>query len=140
MIAFLKKFFGRKDEPEHLRRGRIGETAAKRHLVATGLKFLTANFKTKDSEIDLVFRDDECLVFVEVKARSEGGWTRPAAAVNQRKRALLSKAAAEYVRKLPNSNVKFRFDIMEVLLVDGEVSEVCHIPNAFPLAKAKRHA
>ena len=140
MIAFLKKFFGRKDEPEHLRRGRIGETAAKRHSVAAGLKFLTANFKTKGSEIDLVFRDDKCLVFVEVKARSEGGWTRPAAAVNQRKRALLSKAAAEYFRKLPNSNVKFLFDIVEVLLVDGEVSEVRHIPNAFPLTKAKRHA
>ena len=130
MIAFLKNFFGRKDEPEHLRRGRIGETVAKRHLVAAGLKFLTANFKTKDSEIDLVFRDDECLVFVEVKA----------AAVNQSKRALLSKAAAEYVRKLPDSNVKFRFDIVEVLLVDGEVSEVRHIPNAFPLTKAKRRA
>ena len=113
---------------------------AKRHLVAAGLKFLTANFKTKDSEIDIVFRDDECLVFVEVKARSEGGWTRPAAAVNQSKRALLSKAAAEYVRKLPDSNVKFRFDIVEVLLVDGEVSEVRHIPNAFPLTKAKRRA
>ena len=41
--------------------------------------------------------------FVEVKARSEGEWTRPAAAVNQRKCALLSKAAAEYVRKLLNS-------------------------------------
>lgn len=37
MIAFLKKFFGRKDEPEHLRHGRIGETAAKRYLVAAGL-------------------------------------------------------------------------------------------------------
>ena len=101
---------------------------------------LTANFKTKDSEIDLVFRDDERLVFVEVKARSVGGCTRPAAAVNQSKRALLSKAAAEYVRKLPNSNVKFRFDIVEVLLVDGEVSEVRHLPDAFPLTKAKRHA
>ena len=78
--------------------------------------------------------------FLKVKARLEGGWTRPAAALNQRKRALLSKAAAEYVRKLPNSNVKFRFGIVEVLLVDGEVSEVRHIPNTFPLTKAKRHA
>ena len=120
--------------------GRIGETAAKRHLVAAGLKLLTANFKTKESEIDLVFRDDEYLVFVVVKAWTEGGWTRSSAAVNQRKRALLSKAAEQYVRKLPNSNVKFRFDIVEVLLVDGEVSEVRHIPNAFPLTKAKRHA
>ena len=123
-----------------MRRGRLGEVAAKRHLKSAGLKFLVANFKTKDSEIDLVFRDDACLVFVEVKTRTEGGWTRPAAAVDQRKRSLLSKAAREYVRQLRDPNVKFRFDIVEVLLVDGEVNEVRHIPNAFPLTKANRHA
>ena len=74
------------------------------------------------------------------EARTEGGWTRPAAAVDQRKRSLLSKAAREYVRQLRDPNVRFRFDIVEVLLVDGEVNEVRHIPNAFPLTKAKRHA
>ena len=140
MFRFVKKWLARGDEPEHLRRGRLGESAAKRHLKAAGWKFLVANFKTSDSEIDLVFRDEECLVFVEVKARTEGGWTRPAAAVDQRKRSLLSKAAREYVRKLSDPNVKFRFDIVEVLLVDGGVSEISHIPNAFPLTKAKRHA
>ena len=140
MFQFIKKLFGGKREPEHLRRGRLGEAAAKRFLKSAGLKFLVANFKTKDSEIDLVFRDDDCLVFVEVKTRTEGGWTRPAAAVDQRKRSLLSKAAREYVRQLRDPNVKFRFDIVEVLLVDGEVNEVRHIPNAFPLTKAKRHA
>ena len=140
MFQFIKRLFGGKRDPEYLRRGRLGEAAAKRHLKSAGLKFLVANFKTKDSEIDLVFRDDDCLVFVEVKTRTEGGWTRPAAAVDQRKRSLLSKAAREYVRQLRDPNVKFRFDIVEVLLVDGEVNEVRHIPNAFPLTKAKRHA
>ena len=140
MFLFIKRLFGVKREPEHLRRGRLGEASAKRHLKSAGLKFLGANFKTKDSEIDLVFRDDDCLIFVEVKARTEGGGTRPAAAVDQRKRSLLSKAAREYVRQLRDPNVKFRFDIVEVLLVDGEVNEVRHIPNAFPLTKAKRLA
>ena len=98
MFQFIKKLFGGKREPEHLRRGRLGEVAAKRHLKSAGLKFLVANFKTKDSEIDHVFRDDDCLVFVKVKARTKCGWTRPAAAVDQRKRSLLSKAAREYVR------------------------------------------
>tara|TARA_B100000674_G_scaffold113986_1_gene85241 strand:- start:235 stop:657 length:423 start_codon:yes stop_codon:yes gene_type:complete len=140
MFQFIKRLFGGKRDPEYLRRGRLGEAAAKRHLKSAGLKFLVANFKTKDSEIDLVFRDDDCLVFVEVKTRTEGGWTRPAAAVDQRKRSLLSKVAREYVRQLRDPNVKFRFDIVEVLLVDGEVNEVRHIPNAFPLTKAKRHA
>lgn len=136
----VKKALGLQREPEHLRRGRVGEAAAKRHLKRAGLKFLTANFRTKSSEIDLVFRDGDCLVFVEVKARSEGGWTRPAAAVDQRKRGLLSQAAKEYLRRLSNPETKFRFDIIEVLLLDGAVSEERHLPNAFPLTRTKRHA
>ena len=52
------------DQPEHLRRGQLGERAAKAHLQALGLKFLTANFRSKRGEIDLVFRDADCLLFV----------------------------------------------------------------------------
>jgi len=133
----VKRALGLWREPEHLRRGRVGESAARRHLRRTGLKFLTANYRTKSSEIDLVFRDGDCLVFVEVKARTKGGWTRPSAAVNQRKRGLLGQAAKEYLRRLGNPETKFRFDIVEVLLRDGAVSEVRHLPNAFPLTRPK---
>ena len=63
---WMRGILGRK-ESEHLRRGRLGEKAAKRHLKMIGLKFLTANIKTQRGEIDLIFRDDDCLVFVEVK-------------------------------------------------------------------------
>ena len=84
----VKRALGLWREPEHLRRGRVGEAAARRHLKRAGLKFLTANFRTKSSEIDLVFRDGDCLVFVEVKARTEGGWTRPAAAVGEAQRCI----------------------------------------------------
>ena len=55
------------NEPEHLRRGRLGEKAARRYLKRCGLKFLTVNYKTRCGEIDLIFRDGDCLVFVEVK-------------------------------------------------------------------------
>ena len=134
----VKRALGLWREPEHLRRGRVGESAARRHLRRTGLKFLTANYRTKSSEIDLVFRDGDCLGFVEVKARTKGGWTRPSAAVNQRKRGLLGQAAKEYLRRLGNPETKFRFDIVEVLLRDGAVSEVRHLPNAFPLTRPKR--
>jgi putative endonuclease len=136
----IRRALGLSREAEHLRRGRVGEAAAKRHLKRAGLKFLTANFRTKSSEIDLVFRDGDCLVFVEVKARTEGGWTRPAAAVTQRTRGLLGQAAKEYLRRLSNSETKFRFDIIEVLLRDGAVSEVRHLPNAFPLTRPKRRS
>ncbi len=126
--------------PEHLRRGALGERAAKKHLRRAGLKFLTANFRSDHGEIDLVFRDQDCLAFVEVKTRSSEDWTRPAAAVDARKRRLLSLTALDYLRLLKNPPVKFRFDVVEVLLKDGKVREVRHLPNCFPLQKPYRYA
>jgi len=139
LVEKIKSVFAGKDRPEHLRRGELGESAAKRHLQKLGLKFLTANFRSARGEIDLIFRDDDCLVFVEVKARSSEDWTRPAAAVNARKRRLLSQTALDYLRRLKNPAVKIRFDIVEVLLADGDVREVRHLPNTFAMARPYRY-
>ena len=139
LLEKLKSRFAGEAEPEHLRRGRIGERAAKKHLRKLGLKFLTANFRSDRGEIDLVFRDDDCLVFVEVKSRSSEDWTRPAAAVDKRKRRLLSQTALDYLKLLKNPQVKIRFDIVDVLLTDGEVREVRHLPNTFPMEKPYRY-
>ena len=116
----------------------LGERAARKRLKKLGLKFLTANFKSDRGEIDLVFREQDCLVFVEVKTRSSEDWTRPAAAVDARKRRLLSLCAMDYLRLLKNPHVKFRFDVVEVLLSESRVSEVRHIPNAFALSTPYR--
>src|SRR6266446_8904921 len=135
----IKTGWARDTGPEHLRRGKFGERAAKRHLRQTGLKFLAANFRSARGEIDLIFRDDDCLVFVEVKTRSSEEWTRPAAAVDARKRRLLSQAALDYLKLLKQPRVKMRFDIVEVLLRDGAVGQVRHLPNTFPLSPPYRH-
>ena len=103
------------------------------------MKFLTANFRSDRGEIDLIFRDGDCLAFVEVKTRSSEDWTRPAAAVNARKRRLLSQTALDYLRRLKNPPVKIRFDIVEVLLADGAVREIRHLPNTFALAPPYRY-
>ena len=95
----LKSVWIRRAEPVHLRHGKLGERAAKRHLKELGLKFLTANYATRRGEIDLIFREGQCLVFVEVKTRSSETWTRPATAVDKRKRRLLSLTALEYVEQ-----------------------------------------
>lgn len=129
---------GPEPKPEHLRRGQLGENAARKFLTAAGLKFLTANFQSRRGEIDLVFRDRDCLVFVEVKTRSRGQWTRPASAVNARKRRLLSLTAFDYLRCIRAPRIKIRFDIVEVLLVDGQVAEVRHLRNAFSLSEPYR--
>ena len=138
LLQRIKERLTGKPEPEHLRRGVLGERAAKKHLQQRGLKFLTANFRSERGEIDLVFREGDCLVFVEVKTRSSEDWTRPAAAVNARKRRLLSQTALDYLRLLKNPHVKIRFDIVEVLLADGAVREIRHLPNTFRFAAPYR--
>jgi putative endonuclease len=135
----IKVRFTGKEKPEHLRRGKLGERAAKKFLRRQGLKFLTANFRSARGEIDLIFRDGDCLAFVEVKTRSSEEWTRPAAAVNAQRRRRLSQAALDYLRLLKNPPVKIRFDIVEVLLMDGKVHEIRHLPNTFAMAKPFRY-
>ncbi len=137
--AQIKIWFGGKVFPEHLRRGALGEKAAKKYLQQRGLKFLCANFRSRRGEMDLIFRERDCLVFVEVKTRSSEDWSRPAAAVNAHKRKLLSGCALDYLQLLKNPEVKMRFDIVEVLLKDGAVHEIRHLPNTFNLSKPYRY-
>jgi putative endonuclease len=139
LVQRIKSLFKADEMPLHLRRGELGERAAKRYLKRQGLKFLAANFRSERGEIDLVFRDGDCLAFVEVKTRSSERWVRPAAAVNKRKRTLLSQTALDYLRLLKNPQVKVRFDIVEVLLHDGKVGEVRHLPNTFTMEKPYRY-
>ena len=125
--------------PLHLKRGTLGEKAAKKHLRRLGLKFLLANYRSPRGEIDLIFRDRDCLVFVEVKTRSSEEWVRPSAAVDQEKKRLLSQAALDYLRLLKDRKVKMRFDIVEVLLTADQVNEIRHLPNAFNLTAPYRY-
>jgi putative endonuclease len=139
LTAVIKSWWRPKESPTHLRHGRFGEEVAKKHLRRLGLKYLTANFRTARGEVDLVFRDDDCLVFIEVKTRSSETWGRPAAAVKQDRRRRLTRTALDYLRLLKNPPVKIRFDIVEVLLKDGKVREVRHLPNSFPMEQPYRY-
>ena len=139
LAARIKSWWGKDEKPLHLRHGELGERAAKKQLKRQGLKFLTANFRTPRGEIDLIFRDGDCLVFVEVKTRSSEERVRPAAAVNAERRRRLTRAALDYLRLLRNPPVKVRFDIVEVLLRDSAVREVRHLPNTFAMERPYRY-
>ena len=135
----LKRRMVGKVQPEHLRRGELGERAAKQFLQRQGLKFLTANYRSERGEIDLIFRDGDYLAFIEGKTRSSEEWTRPAAAVNAARRRRLTRAALDYLRLLKQPQVKIRFDIVEVLLAEGNVREVRNLPNTFAMEKPYRY-
>jgi len=131
----------RRPLPVHLQRGRFGEKVARIYLRRCGLKFLVANFRSDRGEIDLIFRDRDrdCLVFVEVKTRSSEEWNRPAAAVDSKRQRRLTRCALDYLRLLRNPAIKVRFDVVEVLLRDGQVKEVRHLPNTFPMSPPHRY-
>jgi Holliday junction resolvase-like predicted endonuclease len=87
----------------------------------------------------IIRNGSNCLVFVEVKTRSSEDWVRPAAAVDARKRRLLSQCGLDYLKLLKHPEVKIRFDIVEVLLANGNVREIRHLPNTFHLAPPYRY-
>jgi putative endonuclease len=139
LLERLARWRAKPGTPLTHRHGVLGERAARQHLQKKGLKYLTCNFRSDRGEIDLIFREDDCLVFVEVKTRSSEAWVRPAAAVNAAKRLRLSRCALDYLRLLRSPEIKIRFDIVEVLLCDSAVKEIRHLPDTFTLSPPFRY-
>lgn len=126
--------------PEHLRAGEWGERMAEEKLKELGLKIVGRRVRFgRRFEIDLVARDGDTLVFIEVKTRRSEQFGRPLSSVNRDKRRQISKAAIRYLERLRKLPDYIRFDIVEVV---GERSKgnpsVNHIQNAFTLDKNYR--
>jgi putative endonuclease len=122
--------------PFHIDTGIWGEKQAERFLKKKGYKILGRRVRIGDrDEIDLVARDGEVLVFVEVKTRRREDFGRPMAAVDRDKRHSLSRAALRYLKALKNPKVCFRFDVAEVISEDRNNPEINYIENAFTLDK-----
>jgi len=132
LLDFLRK---RSPRAAHLRAGIWGERQAERWLRKKGYRILGRRVRMgRRDELDLVARDGEVLVFVEVKTRRTEAFGRPLDFVNLKKRRAVGRAARQYLRKLKSSPPYFRFDVVEVI---GEVESdrvvVRHIENAFRL-------
>ena len=122
------------NRPEHIR-GRRGEEEACRFLRRRGYKVLYRNFKGRTGgEIDVVCRDGETLVFVEVKTRTSEDLRRPMDDIKQFQKRRISRGALAWLRLLDNPDVPFRFDVVEVIR-DGEFEPACElIQDAFQLS------
>lgn len=121
-------------------RGAHGEKLAARFLRKHGYKILYRNFRgRRGGEIDIVCRDGDTLVFVEVKTRTSEDFGRPIETITRDQRQRISLGALAWLRMLDDPDILFRFDVVEVLLpADGE-PQLELIKNAFGLPKGYRY-
>jgi putative endonuclease len=123
-------------KPQHLRRGAQGEKLACRFLRRNGYKILYRNFKGRSGgEIDIVCRDHDTLVFVEVKTRTREDFGRPVTAVDRQKQKRISRGGLNWLRMLDNPDIFFRFDVVEVIIAEEARPRLELIKNAFPLSR-----
>jgi putative endonuclease len=124
--------------PELRRGGRLtnkssgawGEDLALRYLLRHGYRLVERNFRKRRGEIDLIVRNEDTLVFVEVKLRRSTGFGDPLEAVTTRKQATIRSLAEQYLAdNRPDFNT-LRFDVVGILATPTEI-RVDHIEDAF---------
>jgi putative endonuclease len=113
------------------RLGRWGENVATIHLEATGYVILTRNWRGVGGEIDLVARDGETVVFVEVKTRRGRDFGAPEEALTPRKAEKLVSLGQQYMVDHELEDVNWRIDLISVELDrDGRLLRCDHTPCA----------
>jgi putative endonuclease len=114
----------------------LGEKLATKFLRRNGYKILYRDFKgNRGGQIDIVCRDHDTLVFVEVKTRSGEYFGRPFEAIRHDQQGRISRGALTWLRMLDNPEISFRFDVVEVVVTQNEKPRLELIRNAFQLAK-----
>lgn len=112
--------------------GDKGENFACNLLKKKGFSIVERNFRTNLGEIDIIAREKDVLVFVEVKTRSSKKFGEPQEAVNYKKQQTIKKVAMIYLKeKNLLDNVFVRFDCVAILIDDEENYKFEHIENAF---------
>lgn len=106
--------------------GSFYERAAAAYLEKQGCRILEWNYRCRYGEVDLIVRDGEYLVFVEVKYRADDRKGSPFDAVDIRKQRILSKCALCYLAERGWEDVPCRFDVVGIL---GQ--ELSVVRNAF---------
>lgn len=105
--------------------GNAAERRAAQFLRKQGMKILERQYTTKLGEIDLIAKDGDEIVFVEVKARRSGEFGHPEESVTPSKLEKISKVAQQYLVRLPE-DTPYRIDVVAI-----EGDEITHIQGVF---------
>ncbi len=112
--------------------GSYGEDLASSYLISKGYYLLSKNFRNKYGEIDLIFRYDGMIIFVEVKSRYNYSYGLPLEAVTYYKQKQIINLCKFYILTKKLFNYNCRFDVIEVYFnKDNESYFLNHIEDAF---------
>jgi putative endonuclease len=114
---------------EHNELGKLGEELALEYLRRKGYTIMATNWRAGHNEIDIVARDKDVLVIVEVKSRRSNVFAEPEYAVNLEKQRSLIRAANAYIFR-NNVQEETRFDIIAIILKDDQ-PQINHLVDAF---------
>ena len=114
---------------EHIKTGKTGEKIALKFLQSKAYNILETNWRNGHKEIDIIAKQDEYLVFIEVKTRKSEYYEKPYEAVTRRKQELLIDAAEAYLEEY-DLDIEIRFDIISILLIKNKTT-IEHIEAAF---------
>lgn len=128
--------------------GQIGEELAARFLRKNGYRLVAANFKTPvgrnrlgaqvTGEIDLIALDADILCFVEVKTRSSDAFAAPLAAVTLQKQRQIIRTAKMYRKVFRLQSIRFRYDVISVILPENSRPTIEHFRNYFNEEKFRK--
>ena len=110
--------------------GSEGEDLAVRFLQKKGYRIVARNYKTPVGEIDIIARDGDTIVFIEVKTRTDISFGYPFEAVNKRKRQKLKNLALLYLKRQGKES-PVRFDVISIFCMDNGKKDIEHIKDAF---------
>jgi putative endonuclease len=113
--------------------GKKSEDMAAKYLKKNGYKILQQNYRTKLGEIDIIAKDRDTIVFVEVKSRRSLQFGNPKWAVTPKKQRKISMVALYYLKSTKLSHVRARFDVVCIHRMNDK-NEIEIIKNAFELA------
>lgn len=112
--------------------GNAGEREAARYLRRQGFQIIARRYRTPLGEIDLIARDGECIVFIEVKTRRSSEAGQPFESVDRRKQQQLTRLALAYLKQRGWLEQPARFDVISIVWPEStNVPEITHYRNAF---------
>jgi putative endonuclease len=116
--------------PKSILTGKLGEDKASDFLVKAGYSIIERNFQKKHGDIDIIAKDGDTYVFIEVKTRNSDAYGSPEEYMTPRKIYTLTHSVQYYcyIRKLVN--VKMRIDLITLILKsDLDVEKIDHFKN-----------